>query len=92
MKRKHEAVKLSVSENVNGQARTNGLESFWASLKRSYHGIFHHFSEKHLHRYVSEFAGRHNIGGMDTIVMMKFLAKGMVDKRLTYAELIEKAG
>ena len=35
---KHEVVKHSVSEYVSGQAHTNGLESFWASLKRGYHG------------------------------------------------------
>ena len=30
MKRKHETVKHSVSEYVNGQAHTNGIESFWS--------------------------------------------------------------
>ena len=56
----HETVKHSVSEYVNGMAHTNGIESFWALLKRGYHGTYHHMSEKHLNRYVTEFAGRHN--------------------------------
>ncbi len=30
----HETVKHSVSEYVNGMAHTNGIESFWALLKR----------------------------------------------------------
>ena len=34
----HETVKHSVSEYVNGQAHTNGVESFWSMLKRGYHG------------------------------------------------------
>ncbi|MCY4261189.1 MAG: IS1595 family transposase, partial [Rhodobacteraceae bacterium] len=46
----HEIVKRSVSQFVNGQAHTNGIESFWALLKRGYHGTFHHFSRWHLQR------------------------------------------
>ena len=57
----HETVKHSVSEYVNGTAHTNGIESFWALLKRGYHGTYHHMSEKHLNRYIGEFSGRHNI-------------------------------
>ena len=40
----HEAVNHSVSEYVRDQAHTNGIESFWATLKRGYHGTFHHIS------------------------------------------------
>ena len=47
----HESVKHSISEYVNGQAHTNGIESFWATLKRGYHGTYHHMSKKHLGRY-----------------------------------------
>ena len=54
----HETVNHSVSEYVRDQAHTNGIESFWATLKRGYHGTFHHISPKHLHRYVNEFATR----------------------------------
>ena len=32
----HETVKHSISEYVNGMAHTNGIESFWALLKRGY--------------------------------------------------------
>ena len=84
----HETVKHSVSEYVNGMAHTNGIESFWALLKRGYHGTFHHVSEKHLGRYVSEFAGRNNIRDLDTIDQMTTLARGMVGKRLRYQDLV----
>ena len=47
-------------------AHTNGMESFWAMLKRGYQGVYHQFSAKHLHRYVGEFEGRHNARPMDT--------------------------
>ena len=43
-----------VAEYVNGQASTNGVESFWAALKRGYHGVYHHMSPKHLDRYVTD--------------------------------------
>ena len=66
----HETVNHSVSEYVRDQAHTNGIESFWATLKRGYHGTFHHISPKHLHRYVNEFATRHNMRTKDTEAMM----------------------
>ena len=84
----HEAVCHSVGEYVRGQAHTNGMESFWSMLKRGYQGTFHHLSEKHLDRYVQEFAGRHNVRELDTVEQMSLLARGMVGKRLTYADLI----
>ena len=84
----HETVKHSVSEYVNGMAHTNGIESFWALLKRGYHGTYHHMSEKHLDRYVSEFSGRHNDRKSDTIDQMRAIARGMVGKRLMYKELV----
>lgn len=45
-------------------------------------------SEKHLSRYVVESAGRHNIRAQDTIELMRHVARGVVGKRLQYAELI----
>ena len=84
----HETVKHSVSEYVNGMAHTNGIESFWALLKRGYHGTYHHMSEKHLNRYVNEFAGRHNVRDADTIDQMAQTAQGIVGKRLTYKDLV----
>lgn len=84
----HEAVRHSVGEYVRGQAHTNGMESFWAGLKRGYEGIYHHMSAKHLGRYVSEFEGRHNDRPADTIDQMRHMAQGMEGQRLRYADLI----
>ena len=86
---KHETVKHSISEYVNGMAHTNGIESFWALLKRGYHGTYHHMSERHLGRYVGEFAGRHNGRPADTIDQMQATAQGMVGKRLRYRDLVD---
>ncbi len=56
-------------------------------LKRGYHGTYHHFSAKHLQRYVNEFAGRHNIRERDTIEQMQAVVAGLVGKRLLYRDL-----
>ena len=83
----HKTVKHSISEFVNGMAHTNGIESFWALLKRGYHGTYHHMSVKHLDRYVSEFSGRHNSRDSDTIDQMSQLTSQMIGKRLRYRDL-----
>ena len=86
--REHEAVAHSVGEYVRDQAHTNGLESFWSMLKRGYTGTYHHISPKHLHRYVDEFSGRHNIRPLDTIDQMALIVSRAAGKRLPYQELI----
>ena len=89
LKFEHASVRHSVREYVKGQAHTNGIESFWAMLKRGYYGTYHCMSAKHLQRYVDEFSGRHNMRQLDTIDQMKVMAKGMDGKRLTYKELTQ---
>ena len=67
---------------------TNGTGSFWAMLRRGCHGTFHRMSVKHLHRYVAEFAGRHNARGLGTLDQMWHLAIGLVGRRLQHRELV----
>ena len=88
LRRPHVTVKHSAKEYVDGMAHTNGMESFWAMLKRGYQGVYHQFSAKHLHRYVGEFEGRHNARPMDTAEQMAEIVRGMFGKRLRYADLI----
>lgn len=88
----HEAVRHSVGEYVREMSPTNGIESFWAMLKRGHQGIYHKFSPKHLNRYVTDFAGRHNDREADTVDQMTGIVSGMVGKRLTYADLIADNG
>ena len=84
-----EAVYHSVGEYVRGKAHTNGVESFWAMLKRAHKGTFHRLSAKHLQRYVVEFCGRHNIRELDTGMQMGLVAWGMVGRRLTHERLTD---
>ncbi len=88
----HEAVNHSAGEYVRKQAHTNGIESYWATLKRAHKGTFHKLSPKHLQRYVHEFSGRHNIRSKDTIRQMESISRSMEGKRLTYKNLIADNG
>ncbi len=56
-------------------------------LKRGHDGVYHHFSRKHLGRYVNEFSGRHNIRPIDTEAQLTLMVQKSVDKRLPYVEL-----
>ena len=87
----HQVVKHSVGEYVDEQIHINGMESFWSMLKRAHKGTFHRISKKHLKKYVTEFAGRHNFREQDTIKQMQSVIAGMVSKRLMYSDLIDGA-
>ncbi|MFA7585557.1 MAG: IS1595 family transposase [Novosphingobium sp.] len=84
----HVRINHSVGEYVRDMAHTNGIESFWALLKRGYIGIYHYMSEKHLHRYVNEFSFRHNTAKAGTMSFIDMTLARAVGKRLTYKGLI----
>lgn len=84
----HESVKHSTKEYVRDMAHTNGIESFWAMLKRAHKGTFHHISAKHTGSYVREFAGRHNNRPLDTEDQMRLAAHSSSGKRLPYKALV----
>ncbi len=86
----HKSVKHSAGEFVKDKASTNGIESFWAMLKRGYLGTYHNMSFKHLHRYIAEFVGRHNIRHVDTFVQILFIMRCMAGTHLPYKKLINK--
>ncbi len=83
----HESVAHSVGEYVRDQAHVNGIESFWALLKRGYVGIYHHMSVAHLHRYVNEFSYRHTARRADMMDCIGITIDGMIGQRLSYKEL-----
>lgn len=86
---KHYTVNHTAGEYVKGMAHTNGIESFWALLKRGYHGTHHWWSIKHLHRYAGEFATRYSIRDLPTIEAMMVVSSAMQGKNMTYKELIK---
>ena len=86
----HHHVSHSAKQYVDGPYHTNGIESVWAVLKRSYVGIHHWFSPKHMQLYINELSFRFKSGArkipiaqrMNSLIAMCF------GKRLTYAQLI----
>ena len=86
---KHQSVKHSAKQYVDGMAHTNGIESFWALLKRGHYGIYHYMSVKHLDRYVGEFANRHNTADLSTLEFMGQTAKGFVGHHISYKALTD---
>lgn len=84
----HESVIHSRGEYVRGDVHTNGIESFWAGIKRGIVGVYHQISKKHLNKYVSEYVAKHNIRVKDTIDQMLFVVECFEGKRLRYCDLI----
>lgn len=59
-----EFIRITVNHDVcyslGDGKHTNGIESFWAIVKRGIYGIYHHVSVKHLQHYMDEFCFRMN--------------------------------
>ena len=84
----HETVCHSAGEYVREKASTNGIDSFWALLKRGYIGTHHWWSIKHLHRYVDEYVYRQNTRGLTGIPALASVIRNSVNKQLSYSRLI----
>ncbi|MXY07256.1 MAG: IS1595 family transposase [Rhodothermaceae bacterium] len=80
----------SVGPFEDGQVSVSGAEPFWAAPKRAYQGVYPYTSKKHLHRYVTQFAGKHNVRHMDTLHKMQHVVAGIMGRRLMYKELVAK--
>ena len=75
-------------EYVSGVVHTNGLENFWALLKRGLAGTYVSVEPFHLFRYLDEQSFRYNNRRDATdFDRFKLAASQVVGKRLTYAEL-----
>lgn len=83
----HGVVRHSAGEFVNGLHHTNGIEGFWALLKRQIIGIHHFVSPKHLNRYVGEVTWRFNARDIGEGNRVNALLEETAG-RLTYKELI----
>lgn len=80
----HEVVNHGNGEYVRSDVYTNTEESYFALLKRGGHGIFHHVSKGHLHRYCDEFSFRWNLRKVDDGERAIAAIQGIVGKRLSY--------
>lgn len=87
----HATVNHGAGQYVSKGVITNGIESVWAVMKRGLHGVYHHASDKHLSRYVDEFAFRLNQGNVKrhTLQRLDSFVDAAAGRRLTYKELIK---
>ena len=83
----HRTVNHGKGEYARNGVHNNSAEGYFSIFKRGMRGIYQHCSEKHLHRYLSEYDFRYNareaLGVNDEARAVKAL-KGIVGKRLTY--------
>ena len=84
--RKHSQVNHSAKEYVRWEngvcVTTNGVEGYFSILKRGVNGVYHHWSKKHLHRYLSEFDFRYNAREVSDGERASLAVKGANGKRL----------
>jgi transposase-like protein len=87
----HKVVDHAV-EYVNGQVHTNGLENYWALLKRTISGTYVSVEPFHLFRYLDEQAYRYNNRDKELTDFDRFklAASQMVGKRLTWDQVTGK--
>lgn len=78
----------STIQPVSTSTATNGIESFWALLKRGHYGIFHTMTAKHIHRYIAEFEARWNMSNLGSTERVDTLLENTSGLRLTYKGLI----
>jgi transposase-like protein len=74
-------------EYVRGDVHTNTAENFFSLLKRGINGVYHHVSEAHLPRYLSEFDFRYNnrtAHGVSDAERTRRALLGAEGKRLSY--------
>lgn len=76
-----------VREYVRGHVHTNGIENFWALLKRGIKGTYVNVEPFHLHRYVDEQAHRFNNRKRTDLARFMDVAKTILGRRLTYKAL-----
>ena len=75
-------------EYVNGNIHTNGIENFWALLKRGIRGTYVSVEPFHLFRYLDEQAFRFNERKGTDGSRFLLAVRSIVGKRLTYRSLI----
>jgi transposase-like protein len=82
----HETVD-HVSRYVDGRVHTNGLENFWALLKRGLHGTYVSVDPVHLTRYLDERLFTYNQRDLTDLGRFSAVLAQAANRRLTWAEL-----
>lgn len=80
------------SEYVRGEVHTQGIESFWAILKRGLVGTYHHVDAGYLAQYVNEYEFRHNTRKVSDAERFRALASQTEGRVDWYLEKREQSG
>jgi transposase-like protein len=75
---------------VDGRAHVNGLENFWALLKRGLSGTYVSVEPYHLFRYLDERLLAYNLRDLSDYGRFATVLRAAAGRRLTYAELTGK--
>ena len=86
----HGTVDHKLGQYVNGIIHTNGIENFWALLKRSIKGTYISVGTEHVLRYVDERVFAFNNCKDNDFGRFQLALDGIVGRRITYAELTGK--
>jgi transposase-like protein len=84
---KHEMVDHA-TEYVRDKVHTNGLENFWSLLKRGLRGTYVSVAPFHLFRYLDEQSFRYNERKEDDFTRFCAVLAQVLNRRLTYSQLI----
>jgi len=87
----HETVNHAKKEYARGDVTTNGVEGFFARVKRGINGVFHNVSKEHLPKYMSHFEFLHNTRTMNDGDRVVALIRKADGKRLTYRDSVAMA-
>jgi transposase-like protein len=89
----HDVINHQFAEYVRGDVHTNTAENFFSILKRGVNGVYHHVSEAHLHRYLSEFDFRYNTrsaNGYSDADRTRLALSQVAGKRLMYRDSVSE--
>lgn len=78
----HQTVNHGTGEYVRGNTHTNTAEGYFSLLKRGIIGTYHHISQQHLDRYLTEFNFRYNSRKVTDSIRMILAIDGVKGKRL----------
>lgn len=76
---------------VDGRVHTNGMENFWALLKRGLHGTYISVEPFHLFRYLDERVFTFNMRDLTDLGRFTAVLQNVTGRRVTWFELTGKA-
>lgn len=89
----HRIVLHSAKEYACGidfDTHCNGIEGYWAHVRRMYRGIHHFFSPKHMNLYIASQSFRFNHKDESECQRLRSTLTQTIGKRITYKDLTKE--